>query len=209
MMAARHRYRQHGNPFSLRGPIELPDARGIFGRDAPMALEVGFGRGAFLLELARRHPEWNVLGLEIRRHLVDELNATAEGLGIANARAVLANANEHLEALVPKSSVVMVTLNFPDPWYKKRHHKRRVVRPEWLSLLGAHLRDGAEIHVMTDYAPLAREIRTVCEAQGLENLDGPGNYAAQSTTSIVSERERTHQRRGEPIYRLRFRYHRR
>ncbi len=205
-----HRRRQHGNPFNVRGPIELPDWTAVFGREAPFAIDVGFGRGGFLLDLARRRPEWNVIGLEIRRHLVDEIIAEARGLGIQNLHAVLANANEHLTALVPEASVAFVSINFPDPWYKKRHHKRRVVRPDWVADLATRLRDGAELHAMTDYEPVGAQIREVVEAApGFVNVDGPGAFARESTTGIGSERERTHERRGEPIYRLRFRFERR
>lgn len=206
--ARRKRHRQHGNPFTVRGPLAVPDWEMVFGRRAPFALEVGFGGGAFLLELARRHPEWNVLGLEIRRHFVETVNAAAAALGLSNMFAVLANANEHLSTLVPPASTAWVTVNFPDPWYKKRHHKRRVVRADWVATLATVLAPGAEVHLMTDYEPVARETRAIFEAHSaFENLDGRGRFAATSTTGIESERERTHLRRGEPIYRLRFRYH--
>ncbi len=201
-----HRRRQHGNPFNIRGPVATPDWPTLFGRTAPFAVDVGFGRGAFLLELGRRHPEWNVVGLEIRKHLVDEANERAAALGLRNVHAVLANANLHLEELLPPASVAFVSVNFPDPWYKKRHHKRRVVNPGWAQALLGRLLPSAEVHTMTDYEPVGVQIREVLEATpGLVNLDGAGRMAAESTTGIESERERSHTRRGEPIYRLRFR----
>ena len=203
----RRRFRQHGNPFNIRGPIAIPDWLAIFGRAAPLALDIGCGWGSFPLELARRHPEWNVVGLEIRGHLVETLNTEAKALGVPNVCGVLANANSHLLDLVPPRSLAFVSINFPDPWYKKRHQKRRVVRPEWVTVLATRLRNGAEIHAMTDYEPVAREIRQTFEAApGFVNFDGAGQLAAQSTTAIKSEREQTHERRGEPIYRVRFRF---
>ena len=205
--AGHHRRRQHGNPFNIRGPIDTPDWTAVFGREAPFALDIGFGGGDFLLELARRHPEWNVLGLEIRRHLVDEVLEEARALGVRNLHALLANANEHLTALVPERSVAFVSINFPDPWYKKRHHKRRVVRSDWAQALATRLLPGAEVHAMTDYEPVGLQILDVLEAApGFTNLEGAGAFASGSTTGIRSEREGTHERRGEPIYRLRFRF---
>jgi tRNA (guanine-N7-)-methyltransferase len=200
------RHRQHGNPFSLRGPVNAPDFAAVFGRTAPLALDIGFGAGSFLLELAQRHPEWNVLGLEIRPHFVGGVLARAAALGLTNLHAVLANANVHLDALVPERSLAFVSLNFPDPWFKRRHQKRRVLQPEWLSVLASKLQGGGEFHAMTDYEPLARQMRLVLEADTrFENLEGRGSFAAASTTGITSEREVTHERRAEPIYRLRFR----
>jgi tRNA (guanine-N7-)-methyltransferase len=203
----RSRHRMHGNPFNIRGPVDVPEWTARFGRTAPFALDIGFAQGAFLLELARRHPEWNVVGLEIRRHFVDDLNALAAAQGVANVHAVLANANVHLDELVPPRSLAFVSVNFPDPWFKKRHQKRRVVRPEWAAALSTRMAPAGELHAMTDYEPVAQEILAVMEATpGFVNLAGPGKLAAASTTGIESERERTHQRRGEPIYRLHFRF---
>lgn len=206
-MTRRVRHRIHGNPFSVRGEIDVPDWSEVYGRDAPLALDVGFGGGDFTIELARQHPEWNVLGLEIRQHMVDRLVADAQAGGLTNLHAVLANANLHLDPLVPHRSVTFVSINFPDPWFKKSHHKRRVVRKEWLEILASKLCAGAEVHVASDFEPIAVEIRDLLEAAtGFTNQIGPAAFAPQTTTGISSERERSHGRRGEPIHRLWYRY---
>lgn len=205
----RIRHRKHANPLTICGPITAPPWEQIYGRIAPMALDVGFGEGRFLCELAQSHPEWNVLGLEIRPHLVQQALAVAHGAGINNVHAMMANANFHLDALIPDGSVQFVAVNFPDPWYKQRHRKRRVVRPEWVQALLPKLTADAQIHVMSDYEPLAREMRKVFEANtALRNMDGPMQYAAESTTGIQTEREIKHMGRGETIYRMRFAYER-
>jgi len=201
----RQRLRQHANPFNVRGDIAVTDLTALFGRAAPLALDVGFGLGGFTLELARRHPEWNVLGLEIREVLIERLTAAAVAQRLTNVRALLANANLHLHRLVPAHSVVFVALNFPDPWYKKRHHKRRVVRADWIQLLADKLLPGGELHISSDFEPLAREIdRLLRSAPGFVSPDD--GFAPHNTTGIVSERESKHLRRGDPIYRLRFRF---
>ena len=206
-MPRKERHRLHANPFNIRGPLAAPDWTRVFGRKAPFALDVGFGDGRFTVELSRRHPEWNVVGLEIRQHLVDTLIGAARTAGLGNLHAVLANANLQLEELIPDRSVAFVAVNFPDPWFKRRHHKRRVINPTWLHVLSTKLLSGSELHAATDYEPAGREILTlVDQAPGFVNLEGRGQFAPASTTGILTEREVTHLGRGEPIYRVRYRF---
>ena len=201
MTSRRARYRQHGNPFNVRGAIEVPDWDAIYGRAAPFAIDVGFGAGRFVIELARQHREWNVLGLEIRDHWVDNVRRSATELGLDNLHAMIANANTHLDELIPATSVAFVSINFPDPWFKKRHHKRRVVRRDWLDLLATKMLPDGELHYMTDYESAA--------AQTLELLrDHPdfvgaeGGFVAASSTGILTEREVSHGRREHPVFRI-------
>ena len=200
------RHRQHGNPFSIRGKLDRPNWKEMFGREAPFALDIGCGLGCFLLELARLHPEWNAVGFEIRKHFVDHVKRQAQALALPNVDAVLANANSQLDDLIPEKSVAFVSLNFPDPWYKRRHHKRRVLQESWLDLLVKRLIPNAELHIMTDVAPLAYEMRDVLVSDHRfvhqQSTDG---FATCTTTGIKSEREKTHEARKEPIYRLHFR----
>ncbi len=209
MSRKRPRHRQHGNPFNVHGDIERPDWPAIFGRSAPLALDIGFGAGQFAVALARRHPEWDVVGIEIRQHFVDQLLEAAQRESLRNVHAALANANTHLDPLIPDDSTVFVAINFPDPWFKNRHHKRRVVRPEWIATLSKKLRPGAELHMMSDYEPVAKQIESVLErAPDFSNVHGAGVFLSESTTGLPSEREVTHMKRGEPVYRLQFRYQR-
>ena len=205
MSKKRIRHRKHANAFTVRAPIAPPDWEAIYGRRAPLALDVGCGAGMFTVELARQHPEWNVLGMEIRPHLIESVKKTAAEAGRDNVHAILANANRHTSALFPERSIAFVAVNFPDPWFKKRHHKRRVIRDEWLECLLPKLQAGAELHVATDYAALAEDILELLEQRNeLRNLAGPGTFAAHSTTGIRTERELKHQQRGDPIYRLHY-----
>ncbi len=201
MTSVRARYRQHGNPFSIRGAIEVPDWGAIYGRVAPFAIDVGFGAGRFLVELAQQHSEWNVLGLEIREHWVEQVRRHATELGLDNLYTMIANANTHLDELVPPTSVAFVSVNFPDPWFKKRHQKRRVVRRAWLDLLATKMIPGGELHYMTDYEPAALETLELLRAHtrfwGAEE-----GFVATSTTGIQTERELSHTRRGQPVFRI-------
>ncbi len=202
-----HRHRIHGNPFSVRRELEQPDWRAIFGRDAPFAVDIGFGRGLFVLRLARAHPEWNVVGLEIRDHLVDRVLEDAREENLRNVHALVANANLHLATLFEANTLAFVSINFPDPWFKKRHHKRRVVQDELLDVLASRLEVGGELHAMSDYQPVAEEILALVDAhESFENLDANGGFATASTTGIPTEREIHHgDKHRQPIHRMHFR----
>ena len=203
----RQRHRRHANPFTVRGAVEQVDWTQIYRREAPFALDVGCGPGRFVCDLAAAHPEWNVLGLEIRQHLVEEVLHGIAARRLPHAWAMVANANLHLAQLLPPRSVAFVSVNFPDPWYKQRHHKRRVVNAEWVTELCDKLAPGAEFHAMTDFLPIAREIRGVLENHPRFTCAvGGDGFATTSTTGLTSEREIKHMQRGEPIFRLRYVY---
>ncbi|MDP7040604.1 MAG: tRNA (guanosine(46)-N7)-methyltransferase TrmB, partial [Myxococcota bacterium] len=139
----RQRFRRHANPFSMPKAISVPDWQSIYERRAPMALDIGFGQGEFILSLAQKHPQWNVLGIEIREHLVENLLTMAQEAECSNLHALVANANIHLETLIPNHCLEFVSINFPDPWFKRRHHKRRVLSKDWLVTLLKKVRPGA------------------------------------------------------------------
>ena len=201
------RFRHHSNPFEFRGPMDRLNLETLFGRKAPLALDVGCGAGAFTAELAKQHPEWNVLGLEIRNHWVDNVNAVAKEEGITNLRGTLGNANLQLDDLFPNECIVFVSVNFPDPWFKRRHHKRRVVNQSWLSLLGKKLAPQAVLHAKSDNESVSLDMFKNLEASSFfENIEAPGQMALQSTTGILTEREIKHQGRGEVIHHMHFRF---
>ena len=197
------RHRIHGNPFSVRAPEGPLNQELLYGRQAPLALEIGFGRGQFLLDLAQAHPEWNILGLEIRDHFVESAIKRAREEELANLHAVVANANIHLAELVDDASVAFVSINFPDPWFKKRHQKRRVIRDEFLDLLDQKFVVGGELHIMTDFQPIGEEALEMLSAHPrFESITGTDGFLESSSTNIRSEREDTHEGRGDPIYRV-------
>lgn len=204
---ARQRHRRHANPFTLRGPVAVPDWDSLFARPAPMALDIGCGPGRFVCDLAASRPDLNVVGVEIRQHLVDNVMAEARALGLTNVHALLCNANDQLPGILPDKALAFVSVNFPDPWYKKRHHKRRVMRSGLLDALIPKLRPGAQIHAMTDYQPVGEEMLAVLGAHpALQNLEPSGGLAPATTTGLTSEREIKHLQRGEQIYRMHFAY---
>lgn len=205
-LISQKRHRRHANPFTVRGPVEKPNWTDVFGRQAPLAIDIGCGPGLFVCELARAHPEWNVLGIEIRAHLVENVQQMAQDMALTNVHAQIANANFHLKDMLAEKSVAFVSVNFPDPWYKKRHHKRRVVNPVWLQSLVPALQPQAEIHAMTDYLPIAEQMREVFDGcKALQRVFKTDIWPEHSTHGLTSEREQIHMRRQEPIYRMQYR----
>ena len=205
-VTAKERHRRHANPFSLiHEPAKL-DVMAVYGREAPIALDIGFGEGAFAVELARRHPEWNVLGLEIREHLVRFLNDGAAARGLRNLHGVLANASAHLGTILSDRSVGFIAINFPDPCFKRRHMKRRVLSPAWLEAIAPKLMPGAELHAKSDFEPIAREMAKILDRSEKWKVIVPFAADSESTTGIMTEREVKHSGRGEPIYRMAYRY---
>lgn len=198
------RIRMHRNPFTVAAPEPL-DWGAVYGREAPMALEIGFGPGEFLVQLAQAKPQWNVLGLEIRDQFVQHLRRQADVHKLKHLYALVANANLHLEDLIADESLAFVALNFPDPWFKKRHQKRRVVSSSFLDLLGRKLAVGGEFHYMSDYQPGAEQAQQLMRQHSAFVGEQQGDFLEYSTAAFTSARERTHVGRGERIFRLLFR----
>ena len=140
------------------GPL---DFAALYGRSAPLTVEVGFGNGESLVALAAANPDRNFLGIEVHRPGVGHLMLRAEALGLTNLRIACRDAVEVLERRVPDGSVSELLLYFPDPWPKKRHHKRRIVQPDFLRLVARKLAPGGIFHVATDWAPYAGHIEAV------------------------------------------------
>ena len=152
-----------GIPFS-RSLLDLD--RG-FGRAAPKILEIGFGMGETTAEIASRHPGTDYLGVEVHTPGVGGLLKRVAALGLTNVRVIQHDAVEVLESMIPPASLDGVHVFFPDPWPKKRHHKRRLIRPAFVSLLAARMKPGAYLHVATDWEDYAQWILETLSAEPL------------------------------------------
>jgi len=142
-------------------PLDLESA---FGRSAPVVLEIGFGNGETLVEQARMSPERNFLGVEVHEPGVGHCLLKAEEAGITNLRVIMHDAIEVLTHQLREGSLARVNLYFPDPWPKKRHHKRRIVQPAFLDLVADRLVPGGALHIATDWANYAEHIDEVVGA---------------------------------------------
>lgn len=145
------------------GPATL-DFDAIFGRHAPVVLEIGFGNGETLVEQALDHPGKDFVGIEVHEPGVGHCLLKAEEAGISNLRVIMHDAIEVLQQQVPAGSLSRVNLYFPDPWPKKRHHKRRIVQPAFLDLIAERLVPGGTLHIATDWADYAGHIDEVMAA---------------------------------------------
>jgi tRNA (guanine-N7-)-methyltransferase len=156
-----------------QGPLHL-DA--LFGRQAPCHLEIGFGMGDALLEMARTHPENNYLGVDVYLPGVGQLLLGIRKMGITNVRIDRRDAMEVL-GLLPGGSLGGVSLFFPDPWPKQRHQKRRLVQAPFVEKLRRVLEPGGHFHAATDWDDYARQIRGIMEADdGFINWSGSGEF---------------------------------
>ena len=133
----------------------------IFGRRAPIVLEIGFGDGEALAATAAAHPENDYLGVEVHRPGVGALLRRLAEQNLTNVRVVVADAKEVLTARVPDGALAAVHLFFPDPWPKQRHHKRRLVQPDFAALVADKLVPGGYFHVATDWQDYAEHVAAV------------------------------------------------
>lgn len=138
------------------GPIDLDKA---FGRIAPLWLEVGFGNGEALAAMAEARPDVNFLGVEVHLPGVGHVLGEIAGRSLGNVRIVRYDALELLDKHIPEDRVERLSLFFPDPWHKKRHHKRRIVNPEFLALVNRAMVSRGLLHIATDWQAYAQQIQ--------------------------------------------------
>jgi tRNA (guanine-N7-)-methyltransferase len=143
-------------------PLDLDDA---FGRAAPKILEIGFGMGETTAEIAQQHPECDYLGIEVHTPGVGSLLARVAELRLQNVRVVQHDAVEVLQHMIAPGTLEGVHIFFPDPWPKKRHHKRRLFQAPFVALLASKMKRGAVLHACTDWEDYARQMLEVFSAE--------------------------------------------
>lgn len=204
--------RQHVNPLSRlhQQPRSLPAVAELFADPTlPLHLDIGCARGRFLLELAALQPTWNHLGVEIRRPLVDAAEAERQQLGLENLRLLFCNANVSLDpwlAQLPAGQLQRVSIQFPDPWFKAKHHKRRVLQPPLLLALAGALPEGGWLFLQSDVPAVIAPMLELCEACGcFVRPAGDGRpWRADNPLPVASERERHALAQGLPVQRVLF-----
>lgn len=200
---ARVRVHQHVNPLSpyyRQEPTPVDIAAVFADPTLPLHLDIGCARGRFILRMAEAEPGWNFLGVEIREPLVDEANRIAAEAGLTNLRYEFCNAMLFLRTLlaeIPDGTLRMVTIQFPDPWFKKKHAKRRMVNEQMVDTIAHHLALGGSVFIQTDIESLADEMF------GLFRDDGRfvERRIDSSPFPVKTERERAVEEKELPVFR--------
>ena len=183
--------------------LDLPT---LFGRAAPRMLEIGFGAGEALLEFASAHPEIDCIGVEVHRPGVGRLLLGAEAVTLSNLRVICHDAVEVLQHQLPPASIALVHIFFPDPWPKKRHHKRRLIQPAFVELLAKVIAPGGTLRLATDWEPYAQHMREVIDASsGFANIAADAGFVARSAERTLTRFERRGQRLGHGVWDLEYR----
>ena len=176
----------------------------VFGRAAPVFLEIGFGMGQSLLEMARSHPQFNFLGLEVHQPGVGGLLHQVETLGLKNLRVINQDATEILQQRIAPQSLDGLYLYFPDPWHKKKHHKRRLVKQEFVSQVAVALKPDGLFHIATDWDGYAEHIIEVMQQSTAFNNVSAADYSDRNGRPITKYEQRA-LRLGHRIYDMLYR----
>ncbi|MGL4456646.1 MAG: tRNA (guanosine(46)-N7)-methyltransferase TrmB [Plesiomonas sp.] len=181
------------------------DFTALFGRDAPVVLEIGFGMGASLVEMAKNAPEKNFFGIEVHTPGVGACLSLAHEMGVTNLRVMCHDAIEVLEKMIPDASLSGMQLFFPDPWHKARHHKRRIVQLPFAEQLRGKLAIGGVFHMATDWENYAEHMLEIMQAApGYRNLSTTGDFMPRPEQRPLTKFERRGHRLGHGVWDLMF-----
>lgn len=193
--------------------IEIPfervaggsDWASLLGSDRPLKIEIGVGKDTFLVEMAMRHPEFNYIGCEQSGKFLARFVRKAARTGVTNLRVVQCDAEPFLEKAFYPGQIHGIFVNFPDPWPKRRHTKKRFFRPRVARVIASRLAPGAHLSMRTDAADYARDTLELLDGTGgLRNASGPGRFAQGGDGDIPTLYELKYRSQGRPIYRLEY-----
>lgn len=186
-------------------PLPELDFAAAFGRAAPLSLEIGFGNGERLAEAAARHPEINHIGAEVHRPGVGRVLQEVEKQGLRNVRVMCADAAEFLRTTAPHGAFCEVVIQFPDPWHKTRHHKRRIVQPAFVATVADALMIGGRFKLATDWAPYAEHmLDAIATEPRLRNLSPDGRFVPRPDDRPLTRFENRGLRLGHDVADLEF-----
>lgn len=186
--------------YGLDDHQKVIDIDAVFKRQAATTLEIGFGMGASLCTMAKQQPEVNFIGIEVHRPGVSAFLSSVREEGLINVRVFCADAVEVLTNAIVDESLDCVQIFFPDPWHKKRHHKRRLIQPAFVELIKQKLKPQGILHAATDWQNYAEHILEVFEGvDGLENAAGTNNYSPKPETRPTTKYEKRGQRLGHGV----------
>jgi len=192
-------YPKYGVPYAQA----LIDARALFGREAPLVVEIGSGMGETTLEIAKADPATDFIAIEVHAPGIGSLLRGIEAAGLTNLRVIRHDALDVLENMIADGSLAGIHLFFPDPWPKKRHHKRRIVQPAFAALAARKLAPGALLHAATDWPDYAEQILAVLSAEPLLENTAAG-YAPRPERRPRTKFETRGERLGHPVHDILF-----
>ncbi|MGJ8515334.1 tRNA (guanosine(46)-N7)-methyltransferase TrmB [Carnimonas bestiolae] len=179
----------------------------VFGRKAPRVVEIGFGMGGSLLEQARSQPEVDFIGIEVHPPGVGKLLDELDKAGLTNVRVFREDAIKVLDDSLPEQSLSLLQLFFPDPWPKKKHHKRRIVQADFVQRVARVLEQGGKLHMATDWEAYAEHMVEVMEQQQalFENTASSGAYVPRPEARPLTKFEARGERLGHGVWDLVYR----
>ena len=197
---------QHWPRYGLEFSLQPLDLNAAFGRVAPRRLEIGFGNGEHLAALADAHRDEDFLGLEVHPPGVGHLLLDAAQRHLSNLRVICHDAVEVLQQQIPTASLAEVAILFPDPWHKKRHHKRRLIQDAFVALLADRLEPGGLLRLATDWQPYAEHmLETLARNPQFTNLAAAGGYATRAADREPTRFEQRGLRLGHSVLDLAYR----
>ena len=200
-----HALDNHWQDMGLNHQDGMIDSQTLFGNDNSIVLEIGFGMGKSLVEMAKNAPQLNYIGVEVHRPGVGACIATAVEQGVENLKVYEHDAIEILADCIPDGSLETVQLFFPDPWHKKKHHKRRIVKPEFVETIRQKLKVGGVFHMATDWENYAEcMLEDMQSAPGYENLSPSGDYVPRPDNRPLTKFENRGQKLGHGVWDIQF-----
>ena len=183
----------------VRYSPERSDLDRMFGRAAPKIVEIGFGMGDTTAQIAAANPELDYLGIEVHTPGVGALLKRIAGLGLGNLRIIQHDAVEVFEHMIAPETLAGVHIFFPDPWPKKRHHKRRLLQAPFIQLMASRMKPGAHVHVATDWEDYAKQILEALSAEPLLANTADG-YAPRPDCRPLTKFENRGLKLGHPVW---------
>ena len=198
-------YQENWSHYGVDADGRMLDFQQLYGRDAPVILEIGFGMGDSLLEMAVRNPHNNYLGIEVHKPGVGRLLGNIKKQALTNLKVMQSDAIEVLNTQIPDESLSAVYLFFPDPWHKTRHHKRRIVQDDFIQLVRQKLQPGGQFHMATDWQDYAEHmLEHMHRAEGFKNASPDGSYIPRPDYRPITKFERRGERLGHGVWDILF-----
>ncbi len=198
-------WEQAWHQFGINLPETKLNLKKIYKHDAPVVLEIGFGMGDSLLAMAMENPRLNYLGIEVHRPGVGALLNKLQQQNVSNVRILCHDAVEVLERHIENEVFERVQIYFPDPWCKRKHHKRRLIQPDFINLLLPKIELGGHLHLATDWHDYAQQMLDVLSAnEGLENCASTGTFIERPPYRHVTKFENRGHQLGHDVWDLLF-----